>query len=157
MDNAVTHSLSPISGCCQAQLFLGNGDIRLIIADVGIGVYDALTKNQEYSPLKPYQSISKCTEAEVTSRRAEGNQGNGLYHTTEFIKRNKGDLFLHSGAFAYKISKGISHVEPVSCWRGTYLYMRVNLDVAVSYDDILKNYDLEDAFNIHLEANGQLT
>ena len=150
MDNVITHAFSPVHGWAYAQLLPSDGVIRLVFVDAGTGIYEQLSKDDEYSNLKPYQTIIKCTQKGVTSRRKEGNQGNGLFHTTEFIKRNRGDLILHSGAFSYIIDNGISKVITAPLWKGTYLFMRVNLNIDVEYEEVIGGgYDLDNSFDFY--------
>jgi len=134
MDNVLEHAHSLTGGWCQAQLFVGRTEIRLIIGDTGIGIHESVTKSPKYSYLKPYESIVKCTAKGISG--AEGS-GTGLYYTTEFIKQNKGDLTIHSGAYAFKITKGVAKVIKTNHWQGTHLYMRVNLANEVDTQVIL--------------------
>lgn len=106
-----------------------------------------MIKCPKYSHLTLKESIAECTKKGVTNGYG---QGNGLYHTTEFIKRNKGDLTLHSGCYTYKITNGNVSVSESGFWGGTYIYMRVNLKHEVDYNSIFGiDNTLVDNFNFY--------
>src|SRR5690606_3050028 len=136
MDNVLTHSQSPTNGFCVTQLFRYRNQIRLMICDTGIGIHASLTQKEDsiYKDLSPEQSIIRCTEKGVTN----GNgMGNGLYHTTEFVKQNKGELSLHSNNYIYKIIEGKVKSYHTCGWRGSYIYMKINTLIDVTHEKII--------------------
>lgn len=124
LDNVLTHAQSPTNGIVVTQLFPQRKSIRLIICDTGIGIYDALAKTEgsKYQHITPQQAIVLCTNKGVTNGLG---MGNGLFHTSEFIKHNNGTFVLHSGNYIYKIVGGKQKVYHTNYWRGVYLYMNI--------------------------------
>ncbi|MBS1585493.1 MAG: hypothetical protein JSS82_08085 [Bacteroidetes bacterium] len=146
LDNVLCHANSPTNGKCVVQFFAASKEIRFLICDTGIGVHTSLTQhpNSKYKHLTKDESIYQCTRKGVTN--SEG-MGNGLYHTSEFIRRNLGDFILHSDDFVFKISNGIESHYQTTQWKGTYLFIKVLTSNIVDYKDFMgENVDLQDSF-----------
>ena len=79
--------------------------------------------------------------------------GNGLYYTTEFIKKNNGEFILHSGNYVKKIINGKEKVYHTSNWNGTYLFLKIITSNDVDYKSIMDGYDLQDSFDFLYEEN----
>lgn len=155
MDNVINHSLSPRvyegKGWCCAQLFPNSNEIRLIICDTGVGVFNALTKpdKSKYKHLNEREAIEYCTEKGVTN--GEG-LGFGLFATAEFIKENGGDMIVYSGEHFSHILEGKKEINQGDFWRGTFVYMRINTKIPVDYKRIMpENSNLPDDYQFYLD------
>jgi anti-anti-sigma regulatory factor len=94
--NVIDHSgVDEYYVCCWNYPSLKK--IKLCIADLGIGIRSSLTKKTEYSYItSDDKAILKAIENGVSSR--PGKAGLGLDHIRRFLKVNKGQLCIISGA-----------------------------------------------------------
>lgn len=134
-DNALNHSGMPY-GWASAQFFPQRREVRLIVGDTGIGIHQSLTRNpkSKFKHLNEMQAVARCIEAQVTS--GEG-MGNGLFVTSEFIRRNAGELLIYSGSHFLRCTASATTVTRGYRWNGTFAFMRINTDVPVDYQEIL--------------------
>lgn len=104
--------------------------IRLCIADLGIGIKRSLTKKEEYSYIKSdHEAILKAIENGVSSRPERA--GLGLDHIRRFLKINKGRLCIISchGKVFWKFDRGeISEQQMKTPFNGTIIKMIINSD-----------------------------
>lgn len=140
MDNAVNHSALPAKysgkGWCCSQLFKFSNEIRLIICDTGIGIYKSLTHHAgtKFDMLSEKESLESCTKKGVTN--GEG-MGFGLYATSEFIKKNGGEMIIYSGNHYSHLKDGDLKVCKGNYWQGTFVYLKVNTKIPVDYKFIM--------------------
>ena len=146
LDNVLIHSAYPEpfggKGWCTAQYFPAAREIRLGIADTGIGIHRALTgpAGSKYRAFSAYQAIRHCVEKGVSN--GEG-LGFGLYATLEFIRRNGGELLIYSGACYATYKAGRFTVKYGAYWQGTVVYLRIRTDAAADYSGFMPgNYPL---------------
>ncbi len=136
LDNVLTHAKSSVQGWAFAQLFPNRNEIRLIIADLGIGIHRGLTEptDSKFKDLEPQESVVKCTEEGVTGG---AGMGNGLYHTKRFIVENGGKLLIYSGEYAFDLENGQESISKVPNWPGTIIFMKIDTTKEVDYHVIL--------------------
>jgi len=162
IDNTLNHSDESFrygvgSGHLCCQYFPNKKEIRLLVADNGQGIHQALTTHpkSKHSNLTEEQAISRCIEKGMTNSLG---MGFGLWATTTLVKENKGTLLIHSGFHQLQCKESIK-IQSAPYWQGTYIYLKLNTDIAVSYDQIFgKNMtqrnnfdDLKDAFYGNLD------
>ena len=104
--------------------------IRLCIADLGVGIRSSLTKRIEYSYIKnDHQAILKAIENGVSSRPEKA--GLGLDHISRFLRVNKGQLCIIScrGKVFWKFDQGKTLVQQMKTpFQGTIIKMIINSD-----------------------------
>jgi anti-sigma regulatory factor (Ser/Thr protein kinase) len=127
--NVIDHSgVNDYYICCWNYPALKQ--IRLCIADLGIGIRSSLTRKAEYSYIKTdHQAILKAIENGVSSR--PGRAGLGLDHIRRFLKANKGRLCIIScrGKVFWKFDRGeVLEQQMKTPFNGTIIKMIVNSD-----------------------------
>lgn len=134
-DNVDTHSCSPIDGYVLVQNYPRRRELKIVIVDTGVGIHESLTKTPgtEYDQLDPKESLEYCIKQEITN----GNgMGNGLFHTSEFIKENKGEMIIYSGGNYLQINNGITNIFNGTYWQGTIIYLKIYTDNKVELQNI---------------------
>ena len=154
IDNTIRHSqsdgtLNNGSGYISCQYFPTNKQIRIIIADNGQGIHQALTThpNSVYKHFDEAESVEHCIDKGVTNSTG---MGFGLWATATLIKENGGKLIIHSGNHSLEVDSNKT-VTNTTKWQGAYTYIRVNTDVAVTYDKIFKDDNQRNAFEERYE------
>lgn len=95
MTNVVDHSGIKDYYVC-AYTYPDKGQLRLCIADRGIGILRSLNRSGKYDKIRKSQdAIFRATEPGVSSR--PGRAGLGLSHLKEFAKVNEGQMCIISG------------------------------------------------------------
>ncbi len=95
MTNVVDHSGVDDYFVC-AYTYPKQRQIRLCIADLGMGIYKSLTSSPEYVHLtNDHEAIKFATDEGVSVRPQRA--GLGLNHIKNFIKINKGQMCIISG------------------------------------------------------------
>lgn len=127
--NVIDHSeIDDYYICCQH--YPERRQIRLCIADSGIGIRNSLSKSAEYTNLRnDHNAIERATEEGVTSR--PGRAGLGLNHIKQFLTVNKGQLCIISGHgkvfWKFDQGKTLRQCMPIE-FTGTILKIIVNVD-----------------------------
>ncbi|PKA97790.1 histidine kinase/DNA gyrase B/HSP90-like ATPase [Flavobacteriaceae bacterium MAR_2009_75] len=154
IDNTIRHSFSDGSlsngnGYISCQYFENKKQIRIIIADNGQGIYKALTThpNSKYKHFNEFQSVEHCIDKGVTNSTG---MGFGLWATSTLIRENGGKLIIHSGNHTLEVDNNKTIVAG-SKWHGAYTYIRVNTDIAVTYDKIFESDNQRNAFEERYE------
>ncbi|MBL7558972.1 ATP-binding protein [Olleya sp. YSTF-M6] len=149
MDNTIRHSQSDGtiyngSGYISCQYFPSKKQIRIIVADNGQGIHQALTThpNSKYKLLNEAEALNQSVNKGVTNSTG---MGFGLWATDTLIRENGGKLIIHSGNHSLEIDNN-KNLENTSKWQGVYTYIRVNTDVAVTYDKIFDDDGQKNAF-----------
>lgn len=137
LDNTLNHSAEEFkigagSGYVCAQYFPTKHEIRIMIADNGIGIHQALTThpNTKYPHFDEKDAVVNCIEKGVTNSLG---MGFGLWATAQMIKENKGQLIIQSGNHQLT-STQITSVKRLSKWQGTYTYLKINTNIPVDCD-----------------------
>lgn len=95
MTNVIDHSGVNEYYICS-QNYPKKKELRLCIADLGMGIRNSLLKSPNYRNINnDHQAICLATEEGVSSR--EGRAGLGLSHIKKFLTINKGQLCIISG------------------------------------------------------------
>jgi len=129
MTNVVDHSETDNYYVC-AYTYPPKGQIRLCIADLGVGIPSSLRRSKEYPTLgNDYDAIKKATEKGVSCR--SGRDGLGLSHIKNFIKANEGQMCIISGhgKVYWKFDQGKVLEQKMDVpFRGTIVKLIINID-----------------------------
>ena len=133
MTNVVDHSGETEYYIC-AYTYPTKGQIRLCIADLGIGIKSSLHRSRRYPPFdNDYIAIKKATEEGVSCR--SGRDGLGLSHIKNFIKVNEGQMCIISGQgkVYWKFDQGKVLEQKMSVpFHGTIVKLIINIDNIIS-------------------------
>ena len=139
IDNTLNHSgegftLGAGHGFICAQFYPFKKEVRIMIADNGIGIHKALTThpNSEYSSLTEREAVEQCIEKGVTNSTGKGF---GLWATASMIQKNNGELIIHSGKHKL-VGPNLSAARKTSNWAGTYTFLKINTEVPVYEKEI---------------------
>ena len=129
MINVVDHSEVKDYYVC-AWTYPEKRQIRLCIADLGIGILRSLKTSPDHSVLNDdYQAIRKSIEPGVSCR--SGRDGMGLNHIRNFIKVNEGQMCIISGNgkvfWKFDQGKTLNQNMPVP-FHGTIVKLLINID-----------------------------
>lgn len=150
LDNTLNHSGEGFAygagkGQVCAQYFPNREEVRIMIADTGIGIHEALTTHpkSQYKHFSEEEAVLNCINRGVTN--SEG-MGFGLWATSEMIKKNQGEFIIHSGN--HHLYCGNSQtIQRLSKWQGTFTYLRLNTNVPVYHQEIFgKNSHQHDMY-----------
>lgn len=83
-------------GVMTARWFPSDQTVRIVIADLGVGLRSTLT--QSYEVRSDHHAIELALMEHTSSKRQSRNFGNGLPVVHTLMRRNKGDLILASGS-----------------------------------------------------------
>ncbi len=135
MDNILVHS-GLDSGWVTAQYYPLYQEIRLTICDYGNGIHHSLTRN----PKSKYRDVSESRAMELCIQRGVTNGeglGFGLYATSQFTLKNRGDLLLYSGFYYLLAQNGNFSVYRGNFSKGTLVSLRININIPVNYKEIM--------------------
>lgn len=150
LDNTLNHSGEGFaygsgSGYACAQYFPSRQEVRIIIADTGIGIHRALTTHpkSEYKHYSQREAVLNCINRGVTN--SEG-LGFGLWATAEMMRKNHGEMVIHSGTHSL-LCKSDTHIHETKRWQGTYTFLRINTNIPVDHRGIFgENSDQQDMY-----------
>jgi len=143
IDNTINHSESSFSyngnGFVCAQFYPYRHEIRLIIADSGIGIHKSLTThpNTKYPNLSEEEAVRNSIQRGITN--SEG-MGFGLWATAELIKKNNGRLIIHSGNYQLD-TKSDDLVKKAPYWEGTYTFITINTLNKIDYSNVFNDVE----------------
>lgn len=141
LDNVFHHAQSPINGLASAQYYPKQEEVNISIADCGIGIKESLTGNPELSSKisDDKTALELALKGEITSKPSE-HTGEGLYITSNLIRKNRGDLYLHSGNAKLTIRGNNSpSVETASYWQGTLIDLKFDTNNKVSISSVVNS------------------
>lgn len=150
MDNTLVHSGLSI-GWVAAQYYPQSQEIRLTICDHGHGIHHSLTHHPKtkYINVTEPQALDLCIQRGVTN--GDG-LGFGLFATSQFILKNKGDLLLYSGNYYLLAENGEYVIKEGNYAQGTMVSLRINTNVAVNYKEIMpKGHTLPDDYDFFID------
>lgn len=150
MDNTLVHSgLS--SGWVAAQYYPQSNEIRLTICDHGHGIHHSLTHHPKtkYHDVSESEALALCIQRGVTN--GEG-LGFGLFATSQFILKNKGDLLVYSGNHYLLAKNGEYEIKEGNYSQGTLVSLRINTNVPVNYKEIMpEGHSLPDDYDFFID------
>lgn len=150
MDNTLVHS-GLNTGWVAAQYYPQSQEIRLTICDHGNGIHHSLTqhRNSKYKDVTEHDALDLCIQRGVTN--GEG-LGFGLFATSQFILKNKGDLLLYSGSYYLLAQNGSYVIKKGAYAQGTLVSLRINTNVPVNYKEIMpEGHTLPDDYDFFID------
>ncbi len=131
MTNVVDHSsVENYYVCAWTYPKKRKNQIRLCIADLGIGILQSLRQIKQYSKLNnDHEAIMLATQPGVSSRTQEA--GLGLSHIKNFIEANEGQMCIisYNGKVFWKYDQGkILKQRMALPFNGTIIKLVVNAD-----------------------------
>lgn len=145
IDNTLNHSgvgftYGVGSGFACAQYFPNRNELRIMIADNGVGVHYALTQhpNSKFKHLSAEEAVWSCVDKNVTN---SAGMGFGLWATAEMIRENAGELIVYSGNHQLVCTTEKTIAEK-SNWKGTFTFLKINTNIPVNHEVIFdKHHD----------------
>lgn len=133
--NTVEHSFSEynIPSLLQFNLSSNKRELSFIIADTGIGIKKHLSKVHSFAD--DVEAIQKAIKPKVSGTfydsnpyKAKNNAGVGLFISSNIARRLYANMYIVSG-------NGLVHISPTditqkrleNAWKGTFIYLTVNL------------------------------
>lgn len=140
IDNINEHSESPIGGHVVVQNFEQQNLLSIAIVDSGVGIHKSLKDSgkPEFLNIDEQEALKVCLEEGVTRFK---ERGYGLYHTSKFIKANKGKMEIYSGDSTLHINNGNQITTECNSWQGVIMYFEIKTDNNV---DFIKVFDSKD-------------
>ncbi len=123
VDNIQEHAKSCIGGYTVVQKYPRKNKLEINLVDTGRGIRASLSENASLAELSEEEALRECIKEGMTSG---SGRGNGLFHTTNFVKENGGRFLMHSCSWALEISGGVVRTFPVPFWQGTAIHLEVN-------------------------------
>jgi hypothetical protein len=136
MDNCLLHSLSS-HGWISSQYFLAQKKLVIMICDTGRGVHASLTENEKYRNLSEMEALKACLTNGVGCGKG---QGFGLYATSTFVSKNKGEMTIISGGSGVKVTANGVKSFKSPYWSGFCLYITIKTNNYVNYHEILPHH-----------------
>ncbi len=137
-DNVLNHSQEN-NGWVVAQYYPILNQIRIMIADYGIGIHKSLITN--YPEFSDHESIIKCIEQGIKGKGIiRTGQGHGLYATSMFAELNQGNLSIISGEKLLEITSKNKIVLDIPFWQGTCIFLLINTNIQVDYHKFTSNH-----------------
>lgn len=135
LDNVLTHSMKTC-GTAVMRYSPEKSRIQIMVVDDGIGIYQSLTSNSDYSTITESEALVKCLLDGVTDGKG---MGFGLYSTACLIKQ-AGIIFkLHSGNHILISDGKEERVEKTHNWQGAVIYFELYSDMEIDPNQVLEN------------------
>lgn len=133
LDNTLNHSGRTFtygagSGMVCAQYFPMNQEIRIMVADNGIGIHEALTTHPRslYQGLTEREAVLRSVDRWVTN---SVGMGFGLWAISQMMRLNGGELTIYSGNYQLKNNC----IHKYGKWQGTFTFLKINTNVPVDH------------------------
>lgn len=154
LDNVHIHSGKPL-GTAITHFDSGNGILRILIADDGMGIQKSLAENEKYREVTEADALKLCLQDSVTDGKG---MGFGLYATSRMMKEAGLMFIIHSGSHKLIEEGGEISIINNGCWQGTVVYMAIMTSVDVNPKDIVEHRtDIESEFNEPFIESDELT
>lgn len=148
--NVVQHSTSPIGGVAMAQYFANTGLVELVVADMGVGIRQTLSRrypeiDNELKAIKfaVQPHVSGTFRAGAYNEMKE-NAGLGLFFIKQIVTLSGGGFFLASGRWISDIwgdkegiQKKIYRQSIKVGWPGTFGVLQLRRDTIGDFDSVL--------------------
>lgn len=144
LDNVLTHS-EKICGTVLMQYSASSNNIRILVADDGIGIHKSLSMNEQYTDLTEDDAVRLCINDKVTDGKG---MGFGLYSTSRLIQNVGVSMEICSGhSVLHYDGKSVS-LERGNYWQGTIVYFEIYTNKEINPNEIVEfRTDCENEFN----------
>lgn len=133
IDNIQEHAKSKIGGYVVVQNYPKKNNLEIDLVDTGRGIRASLSENAKFADISEAEALQESIKEGMT--RGTG-RGNGLFHTTNFVKENDGTFWMHSGNHMLEVVKGRVKTFEVPFWDGTAIHLRVKTNNDVLLENI---------------------
>lgn len=126
-------------------------ELRIVVADDGVGVHKSLTANQLYQSFTEPDALHAVIKDKVTDGQGLGF---GLYATYLLIKHTQSAFEIRSGNHRLVLNDDGVRVEECDFWQGTIVYMQLRTDVEIDPNAVVEHRtDVEDEYDIMFNDN----
>ena len=118
-------------------ILVANGsldNVEICCIDTAIGILSSLKPT--FSKVSNKNLLSKSVEFQVTSKENTNHMGHGLWIVNEIIKESKSIMHIYSEGYYYKNDKGIITSGKCGFWKGTIIFINLNLANAKTKKDL---------------------
>lgn len=133
VDNIRGHAESNIGGYSVVQHYPADNRLEINLVDAGRGIQASLKESERYREISEIDALKTCIVKGATNGVGLGN---GLYHTTNFIKENRGLFQLYSGNHVLKVTSDGTDVLDHPFWHGTAIHMEIQTQNGVDLKKI---------------------
>lgn len=153
LDNVLTHSSKQ---CGTAILYYDeeSNNIKILVADDGIGVCESLRENPEYKNISLAEALELCIQDNVSDGKG---MGFGLYSASMLVSHAGVRLYIHSENKELVFDGLKSIVCDSDLWTGTIVCLELKTNIELDSNDILENrVDAESEYNEAFIENDDL-
>lgn len=151
LDNVLTHSTK---NCGTAILNFDKQrrNIKILVADDGIGIEASLKENSIYSGITKEEALELCIKDNISDGKG---MGFGLFSTFMLVSNAGIRLYVHSGDRILVYDGKDTFVRRTDPWPGTVICMELKSDIELDSSQILEDrVDAESEYNdTFLEEN----
>ncbi|MBZ0238275.1 MAG: hypothetical protein K8M05_38545 [Deltaproteobacteria bacterium] len=144
IQNVLDHAKSPTGGFITARAFSHEREVRFVVADTGIGVRRALSARHPNLG-SDADAVVAAFDEHRTSQTTAHNRGLGLYHLSEMVRYNGGEIaFLSNTGSAERHGASALHKRTMDQeFPGTMAIVRFRVDDALYGSDAELAADIE--------------
>jgi signal transduction histidine kinase len=126
VQNVLDHSRSQVGGFLSARAYREVREVRLAVADFGVGIRESLAARVPSADDK--EAIRLALQEEVTGRTSPRNLGLGLSHLHVIVRRTGGQMVIYSrrGFLRFEGGRDTFGLANVS-YPGTIVFVRLPL------------------------------
>jgi anti-sigma regulatory factor (Ser/Thr protein kinase) len=110
---------------------------EVCFADNGNGIISTLRdSSNSYKSFSDTDILKKSIEKGITSKPFSNHMGLGLFLIQNICKYNEGEMRIISEGCSLEIRNRRENLKKISFWRGTIVYLKLNLDKIVNLYEI---------------------
>ena len=153
MDNVHIHSGKPL-GTAVTHYDNQSHELRVLIADDGIGIRASLAENPKYKDVSEAEALIMCLKDKITDGKG---MGFGLYTTSRLIERIGKEFIIHSGSHKLITKDGRTSVVKNGFWGGTLIYMVIRTADEIDPNQVVDHRtDVTEEYNEAFVESGEL-
>lgn len=127
--NVLDHSASPVGGFISARAYGGEREVRLAVADLGIGIRASLSSR--VTTENDGLAIRLALQEEITGKTSPRNLGLGLSHLHAIVRLTEGRMVIWSQRGFLEFETGRDYVRTTDTpYPGTLVFVRLPARVA---------------------------
>ena len=128
MYNVLDHAASPVGGLLTARAFENRREVRVAIADIGVGVLATLSRTLPQLT-RHDEALREALRGDSSARSTARNLGQGLKTLDRIAQRNGGQLLIASYEAVYTRDGGAAQVRGLRPrFPGTLVSLRFKVD-----------------------------